>query len=416
MQKKILVIMIFILAISSLCADERINSQNIVRTFIDENGNKIDEVIVPGCPPENYRAPIAQLPNPENRNSNVLSNMPAFNWSFGCSATSAAMMAGYYDNNNYSNMYTGPTNGGVMPMNNSFWPDVVINGENRHQCPLSATHNGLDGRTILGHVDDYWHSYGSDIDPYYGNWTQHVYNDCTADYMGTNQYINSESSDGATWFYFNGSGAPLYNYTGCEPGRIDGCHGFRDFLESRGYSMQVNGNYSQYIYGYSGNTQGFTYTQFKQEIDAGRPVLIQVEGHSMVGFGYDDSSSDLVYIHDTWDYNDHSMTWGGTYSGMLHYGVGIFHLTPIQSNPPTNVTISQTGIDILISWTASANANIYHIYRSNTPNSGFALIGSSSTTSYTDCGSANDSKFFYYVTADFQPAITSSPKNNRDNR
>lgn len=45
--------------------------------------------------------------------------VPAFNWSFGCSATSAAMIAGYYDRNGFDNMYAGPTNGGLMPLDNS---------------------------------------------------------------------------------------------------------------------------------------------------------------------------------------------------------------------------------------------------------------------------------------------------------
>jgi hypothetical protein len=67
----------------------------------------------------------------------LLSNVPAFSWSFGCSATAAAMMAGYYDRTGYYNMYAGPTQGGLMPMDNSSWPDVTINGELRSQCPLS---------------------------------------------------------------------------------------------------------------------------------------------------------------------------------------------------------------------------------------------------------------------------------------
>jgi hypothetical protein len=31
------------------------------------------------------------------------------------------MAAGYYDNNGYPEMYTGPTNWGFMPMDNSIW-------------------------------------------------------------------------------------------------------------------------------------------------------------------------------------------------------------------------------------------------------------------------------------------------------
>ena len=68
-----------------------------------------------------------------------------------------------------------------------------------------------------------------------------------------------------------------------------------------------------------GNTLGFTFDQYKQEIVNGRPVLIQVEGHTMLGYGYDNNGS-LVYIHDTWDYSSHTMVWGGSYSGMEQFG------------------------------------------------------------------------------------------------
>jgi hypothetical protein len=79
------------------------------------------------------------------------------------------------------------------------------------------------------------------------------------------------------------------------------------------------------IYIEQGLTYGFTYDQYKAEIDAGRPVMIHVEGHTMVGLGYDDATN-LMYIHDTWDYSTHTMTWGGTYSGMQHYAVTIVQM------------------------------------------------------------------------------------------
>jgi hypothetical protein len=68
---------------------------------------------------------------------------------------------------------------------------------------------------------------------------------------------------------------------------------------------------------------GFTLAQYQHEIDAGRPVLIQVTGHTMLGVGYDNAGS-TIYVHDTWDFSSHSMTWGGSYSGMEHYAVGVF--------------------------------------------------------------------------------------------
>ncbi len=295
----------------------------VVRTFV-ENGKQIDEIIVPGRPPVGYRAAVAQAPEPNvAAGTNSLTEVPAFDWSYGCSATSAAMMMGYYDRHGYPNMYSGPTNGGVCPLNNSVWGHTSYPGVTCGECPLSAAHQGIDGRATRGHVDDYWIDYNNPgPDPYISNgWAEHAWGECTADFMGTNQ-SKYGSSDGATTFYNYTDGSVLCDYS---PGGSswDGCHGLRLFAQSRGYT--VVSNCSQYIYGYNGNTKGFTFAQYCAEIDAGRPVLIQVSGHTMLGFGYN-TTGNVVYLHDTWDYNDHSMTWGGSYSGMQHYGVVYFRL------------------------------------------------------------------------------------------
>jgi uncharacterized repeat protein (TIGR01451 family) len=233
------------------------------------------------------------------------------------------MMFGYYDNFGYPNMYAGPANGGVCPLTNSVW--------GYKECPLSATHKGYDGLTTKGHVDDYWYSYGSNSDPYYGNWAEQGYADCTADYMGTNQYHNWQMPDGGTYFYFSTS--PLYDYTGGEPTYRDGCHGMRLFVESRGYTVHHDGynyqNYNQYIQEYKPG--GFTFEQFQAEIDAGRPVIILVTGHSMLGYGYN-TAGNIVYIHDTWDHSEHQMTWGGSYSGRQHLGVTVIQLEQLDSS------------------------------------------------------------------------------------
>ncbi|MHB0937976.1 MAG: Ig-like domain-containing protein [Armatimonadota bacterium] len=291
------------------------------RTFI-RNNRAIDEVVVPGKPPSVRAKPV---PIDAAVGDVTLANTPAFDWSYGCSATAAAMMAGFYDNAGFGNMYAGPTNGGVCPMTNEAWGP----GE----CPLSATHMGYDNRSIRGHVDDYWIAYNDPgPDPYVNNsWTEHAAGECTGDFMGTNQ-AKFGNVDGATTFYFYTDGSPLYDYTGSSTVR-DGCHGLRLFVESRGYS--VTANFSQYIKGYRRLRTGFTFQDYMAEIDAGRPVLIQVSGHTMLGFGYNATGS-IVYLHDTWDYSNHSMTWGGSYSGMQHYGVTVLRLTPQTANrPPT---------------------------------------------------------------------------------
>jgi hypothetical protein len=78
-------------------------------------------------------------------------------------------------------------------------------------------------------------------------------------------------------------------------------------------------------------------------------VIIQVAGHSMLSFGY--SEPDTVYLHNTWDHNDHSMTWGGSYYGMQHFGVSVLRLEsvepppPPEPEPPTTTTGSTDSIE-----------------------------------------------------------------------
>ncbi|MBN1857371.1 MAG: S8 family serine peptidase [Dehalococcoidia bacterium] len=311
-----LVLVVAPLSPQTLHAEDSPEDPYLVDVIDDGDGNLIDVRIFP-MPPSETRMPAVASSLEELRGvASVLSEVPAYDWCYGCSATSAAMLFGYYDRNGYPNMYGGPTNGGVCPLNNATaWAGGV--------SPLSATRQGYDGLAERGHVDDYWSGMGSSDDPFDGNWTEHDYADCTADFMGTSQYVNWQNTDGSTTFFFSGGNAPLYDYTGSEgSSRRDGCHGMRLFAESRGYS--VVRNYNQYIYGWGGTSAGFTWEQYKQEIDAGRPVVIQVQGHSMLGVGYDDP--DTVYLHDTWDHSVHSMTWGGSYSGMLHYGVAVLEL------------------------------------------------------------------------------------------
>jgi len=133
-----------------------------------QDGKQIDRIIVPGRPPA-IKAAVANLPvRNVAEGINTLTSVPAFTWSYGCSATSAAMMMGYYDNHGYPNMYTGPANGGVCPMTNeTYWGHTDYPSVTCGECPLSATHNGIDGRVIRGHVDDYWIDYENPgPDPY----------------------------------------------------------------------------------------------------------------------------------------------------------------------------------------------------------------------------------------------------------
>ncbi|MBM4445614.1 MAG: hypothetical protein FJ020_10025, partial [Chloroflexi bacterium] len=326
-----------------------------VARLVGEDGREMVAITVSGKPSP-LSPEAVNTPDPDTQlGTKALSEVPAFDWSYGCSATSAAMLFGYYDRSGYGNMYAGPAGGGVCPLDNSIWGDTRYPSITCHECPLSATCLGVDNRTSAGHVDDYWIDYNSrSDDPFItAGWAEHIQGDCTGDFMGTNQ-SRLGNRDGATTFYYYTSGDPLHDYQPSDPERRDGGHGMRLFAESRGYAVAVN--FNQYIRGQGSNpSKGFTFSNFVEEIDAGRPVLIQLEGHTVLGFGYS-TSGNQIYIRDTWDHSAHQMTWGGSYAGMEHYGVSVIRL----AEPTTPLVVTDDASDVTDT-SATLNGSLAHL-------------------------------------------------------
>ena len=295
---------------------EPANPYYSVRTITLPDGTQLDEALVngPAEPPPGYeleRAPVA--PSALNRPgvSSTLA-VPAYDWVFGCGAVAASMIGAYYDRNGFSNIYTGPANGGVMPLTNDIWPTWTDSAGTPYPGnPLAASRMGSDGRTTRGSIDDYWASYESAaLDPYItGMWTQHTWGDAFGDYMKTSQsaYENKDGSTRFNWWQ-DGSRLTCDQMETAGLSARDGTYGRKLFYEARGYS--VGDCYSQLTD--NQRAGGFSFADYKAEINAGRPVLLNLVRHTVVGIGYADPST--VYLNDTWDHNTHSMTWGGTYS------------------------------------------------------------------------------------------------------
>lgn len=380
------------------------------QTVMLADGTELEATTIngPPTPPEGYELErvVVDVPEPNIAMGSNTLTVPAYDWYYGCSATSGAMIAGYYDRNGYPNMYTGPGNGGVMPLDNSTvwssWTDGA--GDTYTQCPLTASRNGLDGRTTRGSIDNYWVEYNSSTqDPFITNgWTEHTYGAAIGDYMRTSQ-SNYGNVDGSTTFYtYTSSAAQLTcDYMVSQGLTRDGTVGRRAFYQAKGYT--VTDCYNQKT---DNNGGGFTYALYKAEIDAGRPVMINLAGHTVVGVGYNDDTSNLVYINDTWDHSVHSFTWGGSYGGMALLSVSIVNLAAAACNTPTtpSLTSPSNGSTVTTStpsfdWGDSTYANLYDFVLDNNSDFSSPIVNNTavSTSAYTVTSTLANGTYYWKV-------------------
>ena len=261
----------------------------------------------------------------------VLTNSPDYDWWYGCSPTSAGMMMGYYDRNGYNGLlYDNLVPGGVAELSNYGNPSAIANS-----AIASA------GHIADFYVDGYGKS-GDDVDP-----PHHSFNSL-ADFMGTSQ-DSVGNSNGSTTFWNYSGGSRLYAIdiydAGASYWQSSGMYGLWEYEQYAGYGsggLAAQNIFNQYILGHNGNEQGFTWENYVDEIDAGRPVMIHVEGHSMFGYGYDDDTDEII-LHDTWTEGEHRMAWSGAYSGLDHYGVTVFEPTGGVVPVPAAVLLGMLG-------------------------------------------------------------------------
>jgi hypothetical protein len=311
-------------------AGEPSNPYTSVQTITLGDGTQLGRIELngPAHPPPGYeleRAPVA--PSALHR-PGVASTLPVpvYTWVFGSGATVAAMIGAYYDRNGFSNIYAGPANGGVMPMDDSVWPTWTDGvGATYPGNPLAASRQGTDGRTTRGSIDDYWVAKDSTAqDPYIaGGWAQHTWGDAFGDYMKTSQsaYGNVDGHEAGYYYHPDGSPETCSDLESLGLAQWDAGCGRKLFYEARGYSVAEC--YSRLTDNQAAG--GFSFADYKAQIDAGHPVLLQTETGILAGVGYADPNT--VYLHDTWDDQTHQMTWGGSYAGDALFLVNVVNPT-----------------------------------------------------------------------------------------
>jgi hypothetical protein len=254
---------------------------------------------------------------------------PDYGWWYGCTPTSAGMAMGYYDWHGYDNLV----------------PSVVAAA----YTPYGAAAGDAVGQATQamiaspGHITDFY----SGALPLVGvGWSGddlpkpwHDFN-CLADFMGTSQDLYA-SSNGSTWIYYYTDGSRLHydEMPGLGIKDKDGMYGVYEYLSYSGYASEVLDIYTQ-LTDNQGATFGFTLADYMAEIDAGRVVLIQVTGHTMLGFGYDPANPSTIFIDDTWGAGTQSMTWGSYYGPRTMWGVSVIQLEEMGAIIPEPGTVS----------------------------------------------------------------------------
>jgi len=262
----------------------------------------------------------------------MLTGVPDYPWYAGCFGTAGGNLAGFWDRHGFPALYTGPTGGGLAPLNSG--------GANAGIRSMWASRAGFDGRpqNRPGHIDDYWLFYDDDfsysyesaaVDPYRTAGRAEHLPDCIGDFMGASQNkwsdLNGECDgniDAFAFAFWDLTGAKRTNFVALATnGEVirDIPSGLRDWTRFRGYEAEVASQLTDF------NPQvkpgnGFSFKDLRAEIDSGYPVLIVLQRfgefartlpgmaranpsvHAMVAFGYydDEEGTQLVRYKSSW--------------------------------------------------------------------------------------------------------------------
>ena len=244
-------------------------------------------------PPATVKAPTGARRAVAAAGETVLAGAPAYLWRDGCGPTSVGMVVGYYDAHGFPDLVAG---------------DASSQSANPAVSQMIASHGSAGAPR---HYEDYALPKETDAtilaDRSAAPAGDEHADDSVADFMHT-----SRSADGLAygWSYTNMAGPAFVAYV---QSRLTG----------------ATASYSNLYYGSS-----LTFATLRQEIDAGRPVVLSVDSsgdgvtdHAIVGIGYRETNGYPEYAcWDTWYATVRWQQFRGLSSG---YAWGIYGATSL---------------------------------------------------------------------------------------
>jgi len=211
-----------------------------------------------------------------------LTGVPDYRWYGGCYGTATGNLIGYWDRHGFPNFYTGPTAGGMAPLDDY--------GEHKGIRNLWTSKAGRDGRPAdqPGHEDDYYVEFESTADdPYVTAGRAEHPPDCIGDFIGLSQkkWRNMAGEcdgniDGYAFVYWDKTGARRVNYQPDETAglpALDVQSGLRKWARHCGYYADTFTQLGEFNPEITGPGVGFRFEDVQAEIDAGYPLLVQLQ-------------------------------------------------------------------------------------------------------------------------------------------
>jgi hypothetical protein len=212
-----------------------------------------------------------------------LTEVPDYDWWAGCFGTATGNLMGFWDRHGFPDFYTGPTAGGIAPLNTA--------GNNAGIRSLWASQAGVDGRAgdQPGHLDDYYVAFQSTAaDPYLALGRAEHAPDCLGDFVGLSQDkfpdLDGECSgnvDGYSFAYWDKTGDRRVNHlpqTAQGQPTVDLPSGLRAWTQWRGSEAEVFTQLSAFHPDVPPG-KGFAFADVKAEIDRGYPFLVFLQSY-----------------------------------------------------------------------------------------------------------------------------------------